>query len=91
MDSIILRICYQIYYKARDVLYTSRTFHFDSPPTLALFQRNLHLNTIAKILLLKVADIPSEAVNLKYGNNTKLMELLLAAKDYIIINDLYIA
>jgi len=46
---------------------------------------------MVKILSLKVADILSEAVNLKYGNNTKPVELLLAAKDCVIINDLYIA
>jgi len=45
---------------------------------------------MAKILSLKVADTPSKTVNLKYGNDIKPMELLLAAKDHIIINDLYI-
>jgi len=46
---------------------------------------------MAKILLFKVADIPNKAVNLKYSNDTKPIELLLAAKDYVIINDLHIA
>jgi len=91
MDSIILRTCHQIYYKARDVLYANRTFQFNGPPTLALFWRNLRLDTAAKISSLKVADIPSEAVNLEYSNDTKPVELLLAAKDRIIINNLRIA
>ena len=90
MDSIILRTYYQIYYKARDVLYANRTFQFNGPPTLALFQKNLYLNTTAKILLLKVANTPSKAVNLKYSNDTKPVELLLAAKDRVIINNLRI-
>ena len=38
-----------------------------------------------------MANTLSEAVNLKYSNNIKPMELLLATKDRIIINDLYIA
>ena len=91
MDSTILYTCHQIYYKACNVLYTNRTFQFNGPPTITLFQRNLYLDTAAKILLLKVANTLSEAVNLKYGNDTKPVELLLAAKDRVIVNNLRIA
>ena len=43
-----------------------------------------------KILLLKVADKPGKAVNFKYGNDIKLVKLLLVDKDCVIINDIYI-
>ena len=37
-----------------------------------------------------MADTLSKVVNLKYSNDIKLMELLLAVKNRVIINDLYI-
>ena len=44
-----------------------------------------------KISSLKVADKFGEAVNLKYGNDTKSVELLLVGENHVIVNDIYIA